>query len=62
MKGRSGILENLKVLKNKRGSSFAVRWVKDLVLLQLWHKLQLQLALDPCPGELPHAEGVAKKQ
>ena len=23
------------------------KWVRDLVLLQLWHRLQLQLGLDP---------------
>ena len=27
-----------------------VQWVKDLVLLQLWHRLQLQLEFDPWPG------------
>ena len=26
-------------------------WVKDLVLLQLWHRLQLQLRFDPWPGK-----------
>ena len=27
-----------------------VQWCKDLVLLQLWHRSQLQLRFDPWPG------------
>ena len=27
-----------------------VQWVKDLALLQLWHRLHLQLGFDPLPG------------
>ena len=26
------------------------QWVKDVVLLQLWSRLQLQLGFDPWPG------------
>ena len=26
-------------------------WVKDLVLLELWHRLQMQLAFHPWPGD-----------
>ena len=26
------------------------QWVKDLILLQLWHRGQLQLRFDPWPG------------
>ena len=43
------------------GSSFAVQWVKDPTLLQLWHRLQLQCRFDPQSGELLHAAGAAKK-
>ena len=28
------------------------QWVKDLTLSQLWHRSQLQLGLDPWPGNL----------
>ena len=35
--------------------------VKDLVLLQLWHRLQLKLRLNSLAQELPYATGVAKK-
>ena len=38
-----------------------VRWVKDLVLLQLWYKLQLQLRFDPWPGNAI-CHGLAKKE
>ena len=31
------------------GSSLVVQWVKDLVLPQLWHRLQLQHGFDPQP-------------
>ena len=26
-----------------------MQWVKDLVLLQLWYRMQLQLGFDPWP-------------
>ena len=32
------------------------QWVKDPVLLLLWHRF------DPWPGELPYAAGAAKKK
>ena len=38
-----------------------VQRVKVLVLPQLWHKLQLWLGFDPCPGT-SIAVGVAKKK
>ena len=34
----------------KKGVPVVVQWVKDLVLLQLWHRLQLQPGFDPWPG------------
>ena len=34
-------------------------WVKGWALLQLWHRLQLQLGINPWP-KLPHANGSAK--
>ena len=37
------------------------QWVKDLALLQLWHKSQLQLEFDPWPRELPYATDVGEK-
>ena len=36
--------------------------VKDLVLPQLWHRLQLQLGFDSWSVELPYAAGAAKKK
>ena len=33
--------------------------LKDLVLLQLWHKSQLCLGFSPWPGKLPYATGAA---
>ena len=39
-----------------------VKWVKDLALLQLWHRLQLQLGFDPWPRNPPMPLGVAKKE
>ena len=39
-----------------------LQWVKNLVLLQLWHRLQLQLRFDPC-WEFPSTcHGYAKKR
>ena len=38
-----------------------VQQVKDLVLPQLWYRLQLQCRLHPWPWEFPHATDVAKK-
>ena len=38
-----------------------VQWVKDPVLPQLWHKLQLQLRLDPWPRNF-HAQQVQSKK
>ena len=32
------------------GVPAVAQWVKDLALLQLWYKLQLQLCFDPWPG------------
>ena len=29
------------------------QWVKDSALLHLWHRSQLQLELDPWPGNFP---------
>ena len=37
------------------------QWVKDLVLLQLQRRSQLQLRSDPWPGN-PICRGVAKKE
>lgn len=42
------------------------QWVKDLKLLQLWHRSQLWLRFHPWPGnfhiwELPYAMGAAEK-
>ena len=37
------------------------QWVKDLALLQLWCRSQLQLGLDPWPGNFPYAAGEARK-
>ena len=39
-----------------------VWWVKDLALLKLWHRLQLQLRFDPWAREIPYAMGTAKKK
>ena len=36
------------------------QWVKDLVLAQLWHRLQLWLGSDPWPGNFI-CHGAAKK-
>ena len=32
------------------GNSLVAQWVKDLVLPQLWHRLQLQHGFDSWPG------------
>ena len=37
-----------------------VQWVKDLMLLQLWHRSQLA-QIQSLVQELPYAMGVAKK-
>ena len=37
------------------------QWVKDLVLLQLWSRLQLQLIFDPWPGNF-HVPWVRPKK
>lgn len=41
-----------------------VQWVKDLVLLQLWHILQLQLRFDPWPRHfhMPQVQPKGKKK
>lgn len=38
------------------------QWVKDPALLQLWHRSQLQLELDPWPGNFPMPWGQPKKK
>ena len=40
------------------------QWVKDLALLQLWCKLQMQLGFDPWPQELhmPRVQPGKKKK
>ena len=38
------------------------RWIKDLALLQLWHRSQLWPGFSSLVWELPHAAGAAKKQ
>ena len=37
------------------------QWFKDLVLLQMWHRLQLQLGFDPWLGD-PYAAVQKKKE
>ena len=37
------------------------QWVKDLVLLQLWHRSQLQLGSDPWPVKLHTPQGGQNK-
>lgn len=39
------------------------QWIKDLVLLQLWHRLQLQLGFNPQPGNfhVPQVQPRKKK-
>ena len=39
-----------------------VQWVKDLALLQLWHRSQLQFGFDPGAWELPYTTGASKKK
>ena len=39
-----------------------MQWVQDLVLSLQWFGSLLWRGLAPCPWELPHAEGVAKKK
>ena len=39
-----------------------VQWVKDLVLLQLWCKLQVQCGFHPWPGNLHHMLWVRQKK
>ena len=41
-----------------------VQWVRDPVLLQLWHRLQLQLRCDPWPGNfhMPWEQSKQKKR
>ena len=38
------------------------QWVKDLALLQLWHRLHLQLKFDPWPGTSICHGGSLKKR
>ena len=39
-----------------------VHWVKDLMLLQLWHRSQLQLRFDPGSSNFHVLQGAAKKK
>ena len=40
------------------------QWVKDLVLPQLWYRLQLQLGFNPLPGKfyMPQVQPKKKKK
>ena len=38
------------------------QWVKDLLLPQLWCRLQLRLRFDPSAWDCPYAISVAKKK
>ena len=48
--------------ENYIGVPAVVQWVKDLVLLQLWLRVQLWLGFDSLAWELPYAAGAAKKE
>ena len=37
------------------------QWVKDLVLLRLWCRLEVAALIVPLAGELPYAAGAALK-
>ena len=40
-----------------------MQWVKDVVLPQLWYRLQLRLEFDPWPGnQIPYGMGAAIKK
>ena len=45
-----------------RGVPTVGQWVKDLELLQLWCRSQLQAGFNPWPRELPYASGAAEKE
>ena len=40
----------------------AVQWVKDLVFPQLWHRSQMQVGLDPWPGNFHMPQVPAEKK
>ena len=47
-----------------KGASTVPQWVKDLVLPELWRRLQLQLGFDPWPGHfhMPRVQTKKKKK
>ena len=49
-------------MKYTVGVPTVVQWFKDLLLLQLWHRLQLQLGFNPWPQELSYAVSVSRKR
>ena len=57
----SSVVNKLTTPKQGIGSSLMAQQVKDLLLPQLWHKLQLWHRFDPWPGNF-HMPVVAKKK
>ena len=49
----------LKKLFRKEGVPTVAQWVKDVVLLQLWYRSQLQLGFDPWPVNFHMVQGAA---